>query len=146
MNMTCTETQNVELRENNVEQIVSMLKASLEAGDRKEVLSLLKKIGSEIHRRWGSTATVPVSFDEAEAKYKLFLSSGTSGTRIFINTRDGEKFPGDLIFPNVNLAHKQNGRTLADAFVDVFGALAEKTGSQDSERPYFIVKLLSRPL
>jgi len=123
-------------------QLIDELKNALETRDKENTLSVLKKVGETIHSTWGSTMPVSTLFDKFEKKYTLNLSTGTAGTRLFINDKPNSIHQGDLIFPNVNLSHKQKGKTLAEAFEEIFKDLAENI--QTEENPYYIVKIASK--
>lgn len=122
-------------------QLVASLKEVWKSSNQEKILSVLKTIGDRLHARWGYDMPTLSIYDALENAYKVFLSTGTSGTRLFIHTKENDPFPGDLVFPNVNLDHKVKGRTLADVFEEVFGELAENI--QDKEQPYYVVKVAS---
>ncbi len=120
-------------------QLVSELKEAYDTHDTEKILAILKKIGDTMHSRFGLDSPTRGIYDEEQAHYVLYLSTGTGGTRLFINTKEYENFCGDLIFPNVYLDVKVKGRTLADVFEELFGDLAVNV--QDSKRPYYVVKI-----
>ena len=122
------------------EQLKNELKEAVAAEDKKRGEAILKKIGDMIHSRWGNETPTRAMYDETEKKYKVFLSTGTAGTRLMVNTKSIDKYPGDLIFPNVNMSHINNNRTLADVFEELFGDLAENI-QKGSETPYYVVKM-----
>ena len=116
------------------------LKEAWAVGDRKTILSVLKRIGDTIHARWGNTLPVHPYFDDGMNKYLVNLSSGTSGTRLMINMAGN--YPGDLIFPSVHLGHNIKGRTLAEVFEELFGDSATNIQADEKE-PYYVVKIAS---
>jgi hypothetical protein len=125
------------------DRLIDELKKSLETKDKKAVLATLKKIGDTIHARWGLDQPSSQQYENISARYIAYLSSGTGGTRLIINTMAPAAFPGDLIFPNVNLGHRaKDGRTLADVFEELFGKSAENIQPKN-DKPYYVVRITS---
>lgn len=121
------------------QQFIQELKTALASGNRDGVLAALKRVGDTIHARWGFTQPTNPVYEEAEGKYRVALSTGTAGTRLFINIEPHQQYPGNLIFPNADLERKSRGRLLVDVFLELFGDKAENVGSP--ERPYYVVHL-----
>jgi hypothetical protein len=117
------------------------LRQSLDTKDPVRVLATLKKIGDTLHARWGFERATHPEYSAEERKYRVNLSTGTSGTRLLIN-EDGV-YSGDLIFPNVNLDHIKNKRTLADVFEELFEGLTLNINDEDSP-PYYVVPITSK--
>lgn len=138
-------TSSAEL-ESSIEQkgveFVSRLKEPLINDNKDSVLAVLKEIGAQIHAMWGHKGPVTASYEDMRKRYVLYLSTGTSGTRIFLNPIDysQKEKAGVLLFPNVNLDHKNQGVTLDKVFKKLFGALAQSVGTDES--PYFEVKIV----
>jgi len=125
------------LPEGTAAELVDGLKTALTSGEQEQIKAALKRVGDTIHSLWGFDQPTNAIYDEVSHRYQVGLSSGTGGTRLMINDR--RPYPGDLIFPNVNLDHAQNGKTLANIFEEVFGDLVENI--QSDENPYYVVKL-----
>jgi hypothetical protein len=117
------------------------LQQSLETKDPVQVLTTLKKIGDTLHARWGFDRPTHPEYSAEERKYRVNLSTGTSGTRLLVN-EDGV-YSGDLIFPDVNLNHIKNGRTLADVFEELFDGLASNV-NEEGLPPYYVVPVTSK--
>ena len=121
------------------EKFLQELHVALQTGQTDLVLTVLKKIGDTLHARWGFTQPTKPQYEKDMERYTVGLSTDTSGTRLFLNTKERSLHRGDLIFPNVNLGYKMRGLTLAHVFEELFGTFAVNI-QPDSGSPYYVVK------
>lgn len=122
------------------EQFIFDLRQALDNGDTKKTAATLQTLAETIHKLWGNTTKPSAHYNEMDKTYLVALASGTSGTRLKINTRSYDAHPNKLIFPNVSRNHKQNGKTLDVPFLALFGSKAINI-NKDSSEPYFVIDL-----
>ncbi len=117
----------------SADNLINDLREAIKLDDKDAIIVAMQNIGDMVHAAWGTASTPQTVFDKVQERCITYLSTGTGGTRLMIDDS------GDLIFPNVNLDCKKNGKTLADAFEEVFKEKAQNIQGEDN--PYYIVKL-----
>lgn len=125
-------------------ELIANLRAAAEANDEAKIIGALAQIQKKINLAWGD-ASEPMNkpfYDKNQQRYRFSLSSGTSGTRFFFTLTALNPYPGKLIFPNVNMGHDRDGKTLDKAFEEVFGSAARNVNSHPSSSPFYVVDVL----